>query len=154
MLVRGDIFDFSLVMINSILGTKIMTSKRKKELNLGLDMNNVTMELTRNFVLIWPDLNILSSALLTTKYSILHKIAIANWMQRLHISTISKDLDVLLCAIGTNVSFDMANVIFQVIVSYAEAKTTVDGLPLPSLIHEVLTVQKDGLAEDDDLEMP
>ena len=48
----------------------------------------------------------------------------------------------------------MANMIFQVIVSYVEAKTTVGGLPFPSLIHEVLTIQKDGLVEDDDLEMP
>ena len=84
----------------------------------------------------------------------MHKIAIANWMSRLHISTISKDLAVLLYTIGTNVSFDMANVIFQVIVSYAKAKTTVGGLPFLFLIHEVLTIQKDGLAENDDLEMP
>ena len=48
----------------------------------------------------------------------------------------------------------MANVIFQVIVSYTEAKTTVGGLSFPSLIHELLTVQKEGLDVDDDLELP
>ena len=117
-------------------------------------MNVVTVELIGNSVLVWPDLNVLSSALLTTKYSILHRIAIANWMPRLHITTISKDLAALLYAIGTNVAFDMTNVIFQVIVSYVEAETTIGGLPFFFLIHEVLTVQKDGLVEDDDLEMP
>ena len=75
-------------------------------------------------------------------------------MPRLHISTISEDLAILLYAFGTNVSFDIANVIFQVIVSYVEVETTIGGLPYPFLIHEVLMVQKDGLAEDDDLELP
>ena len=75
-------------------------------------------------------------------------------MLRLHITTISKDLAVLLYAIGTNVPFDMANVIFQVIVSYVESESSLGGLPFPSLIHEILSVQKEGLAEGDDLDMP
>ena len=119
-----------------------MTSNRKKELNLGLDMNVVTMELARNSILVWLDLNVLSCALLTTKYSILHKISIANWMPRLHISTISKDLAFLLYVMGTNVSFDMANVIFLVVVSYVKVEATIGGLPFPSLIHKVLTILK------------
>ena len=75
-------------------------------------------------------------------------------MSRLHITTISKDLAISLYAIGTDVPFDMANVVFQVIVSYAESKSTLDGLPFPSLIHEILSVQKEGLADGDDLDMP
>ena len=58
----------------------------------------------------------------------------------LHITTISKDLVILLYAIGTNVPFDMANMIFQVIVSYAESESTLGGLPFSSLIHEILSV--------------
>ena len=50
--VKGDYFDFSPFMISFILGTKIVPSKRKKKLNLGLDMNAVTMELIGNFVLV------------------------------------------------------------------------------------------------------
>ena len=92
--------------------------------------------------------------MLTSKYAILHKVAVANWMPRLHITTVSKDLAVLLYAIGTNVPFDIANVIFQVIVSYVESESTLGGLPFPYLIHEILNVQKDGLAESDDLDMP
>ena len=78
--------------------------------------------------------------MLTSKYVILHKVTVANWMPRLHIRTVSKDLAILLYAIGTNVPFNMANVIFQVIVSYAESKSTLGGLPFPSLIHEILSV--------------
>ena len=110
--VRGDNFDFSAVLISSILCTKVVRSKKTKELDLGLDMNLVTKELTGSLLLVWPELNVLTSALLTSKYAILHKIVVANWMPRLHITTISKDLAVLLYAIGTNVHFDMANVIF------------------------------------------
>ena len=131
-----------------------MQSNKKKELDLGLDMNMVTVELTGNSFLIWPDLNVLSSVVLTIKYSILHKIAIANWMPRLHIFSISKDLAVLLYVVGTDISFDMVNVIFQVIMSYAKTETTVGGLPFSSLIHELLTAQKEDLDVDDDLEVP
>ena len=92
--------------------------------------------------------------MLTSKYVILHKIIVANWMPRLYITIISKDLAILLYAIGTNVPFDMANVIFQVIVSYAKSESTLGGLPFPSLIHEILSVQKEGLADEDDLDMP
>ena len=48
----------------------------------------------------------------------------------------------------------MANVIFQVIVSYAESESTLGGLPFPFLIHEILSVQKEGLADGDDLDIP
>ena len=78
MFVRDNLFDFSPVLISFILNTKLVKSNRMKKLDLGLDMNVVTIELTEIFFLIWHDLNVLSSAFLTTKYSILHKIAIAN----------------------------------------------------------------------------
>ena len=55
---------------------------------------------------------------------------------------------------GTDVSFDMDNVIFQVIVSYAEAETTIGGLFFSSLIHELLIIQKGDLDVDADLEVP
>ena len=76
--VRGDTYDFSPVLISSILCTKVVKSKRTKELDLGLDMNIITKELTGNQMLVWPELNVLASAMLTTKYAILHKITIEN----------------------------------------------------------------------------
>ena len=152
--VRGDKYDFCPVLISSILCTKVVRSSRTKELDLSLDMNMVTKELTGNQMLVWLELNILASAVLTTKYAILHKIDVANWMPRLHITTISKDLAVLLYAISTIVPFDMVNVVFQVIVSYAKSKSTLGGLSFLSLIHEILNVQKERLAGKDDLDMP
>ena len=64
--VRGDKYDFSPFLISSILCTKVVRSTRTKELDLGLDMNMVTKELTGNLMLVWPELNILASAVLTT----------------------------------------------------------------------------------------
>ena len=94
-----------------------------------------------------PTKNVITSDVLTSKYSILHKIAIANWLPRLHISNVSKDLAVLLFAIGTGEDFDLAKVIFQVIKSNAESKNTVNVLPYPSLIFEILQLQKDIMEE-------
>ena len=50
-------------------------------------MHKVTVELTSSALTHWPTKNAIPSAVLTSKYSILHKIAIANWLPRLHIST-------------------------------------------------------------------
>ena len=50
--VRGDNFDFSPILISSILCTNIVKSKRTKELDLGLDMNLVTKELTSSLLLV------------------------------------------------------------------------------------------------------
>ena len=50
--VRGDNFDFSPILISSILCTKVVRSKRTKELDFGLDMNLVTKELTGSLLLV------------------------------------------------------------------------------------------------------
>ena len=50
--VRGDIYDFSPKLISSILCTKVVKSKKTKELDLGLDMNMVIKELTGNLMLV------------------------------------------------------------------------------------------------------
>ena len=152
--VRNEMFEFSPLISVSSLNTTLVKSNRVKELGLGLDMNIVTTELIENAIYVCPYLSVLSSVVLTTKYSILHKIAITNWLPRLHLSSISKDLDVLLYVVGTGVSFDMANVIFQLIVSYAEIENTVGVLPFLSLIYELLKIQKDDLDEDAILEVP
>ena len=76
--VRGDTYDYSPILISSILCTKMVKSKRTKKLDLGLDMNIVIKELMGNQMLVWPKLNILANAVVTIKYVILHKIVVAN----------------------------------------------------------------------------
>ena len=117
--VRGHMFEFSPLLISSMLNRPIVKSLRKKELDLTLDMHKVAVKLTSSALTHWPTENAIPSAVLTSKYSILHKIAIANWLPRLHVSTVSKDLAILLFAIGTGEEFDLTKVIFQVIISNA-----------------------------------
>ena len=88
--VRDYVFDFSLTLINDYWNLPVVESDRTRELDLNLDMTIVVNELTGFSVHEWPESNDVSSSVLTTKYSILHKIAIANWLPRLHLSTISK----------------------------------------------------------------
>ena len=71
-------------------------------------MHKVAVELTSSALSHWPTENAIASAVLTSKYSILHKIAIANWLPRVHISSVSRDLFVLLFVIGIGKEFDMA----------------------------------------------
>ena len=76
--VRGHMFEFSLLLISSMLNCPLMNSSRKKELDLNFDMHKVAVELTSSALTHWPTENAIASAILTSKYSILHKIAIAN----------------------------------------------------------------------------
>ena len=50
--VRGDKFEFSPVLISSIFNTKVVRRKRTKKLDLGLDMNDVAIELIGKSVLV------------------------------------------------------------------------------------------------------
>ena len=101
--VRNHVFDFSLAMISSYLNYPIVESHRMMELDVKLDMNKVIIELIDFALSVWSKVNYFSSFVLSTKYSILHNIAIANWLPRLHISSISKDLVILLYMVGEDV---------------------------------------------------
>ena len=90
----------------------------------------------------------LSSALLSAKYSI------ANWMPRLNLTSISKDLIVLLYVVGIDVTFDLAKLIFQVIISNAESENFVGVLPFSSLIFGLLKIQNEDLDKGEVLEEP
>ena len=76
--VRGHMFEFSPLLISLMLNCPIVKNSRKKELDLNLDMHKVAVELTSNALTHWPIENAIPSAVLTSKYSILHKIAIVN----------------------------------------------------------------------------
>ena len=147
-------FEFSLLLISSLLNCSLMNSSRKNELDLNLDMHKVTVELTSSALTHWPTENVIASAVLTSKYSIFHKIAIGNWLPRLHISSVLRDLVVLLFAVCTIEEFDLAKVIFQVIKNNAKSENTVNVLPYPSLIFEILQLQKNIMKEGEVLEQP
>ena len=88
------------------------------------------------------------------KYSILHKIIIANSLPRLHISSVSKDLAILLFLVGTGEPFDMGKIIYQVIVSNAEFEHAYGVLPFSFLIFEILQLQNNIIEKDEVLKTP
>ena len=76
--VRGHMFEFSHWIISSCLNCPIVHSSKVKELDLNFDMHKVIAELTGFAIYHWPVENSIASTVLTSKYSILHKITIAN----------------------------------------------------------------------------
>ena len=68
--VRGHIFEFSPLLISSMLNCPIVNSSRKNELDLNLDMHKIAVELTSSALTHWPTENAIPSAVLTSKYSI------------------------------------------------------------------------------------
>ena len=151
--VRSHEFAFSPKIISDYLNCKKIKSKRKRELDILLDMNRVVVELTAQALSVWPNNNRVTSSILSVKYSALHKIALTNWLPSLHKTSVTKDMACLLYMIGTGEKFDMGKLLFEVIVYNAEQETTYGILPLPSLIYEVLMLQKNVLGDDEILEV-
>ena len=116
-------------------------------------MNRVIVELIAQFTFIWPNNNKVTSSILSVKYSAFHKIALTNWLPSLHKTSVTKDMACLLYMIGIGEKFDMGKMLFEVIVYNEEQETTYGILPLPSLIYEVLMLQKNILGEDEMMEV-
>ena len=108
-----------------------MESDRQKKLDMPLDMNKVIAQLTGFSPTLWLDDNHFQNSTLSMKYSILQKSEIANWFPRLHISYVSKDLDILMFLVSNGEPFDMGKVAYQVIVSNAESEHAYGVLPFP-----------------------
>ena len=115
-------------------------------------MNKVILELTTNPISVWPSKNKVLSSILLVKYSILHKIALFNRLPSLHKTYVTEDMAILLFLISTCKDFDMGKLLFEVIIHNVEHENTYGILPLPSLIYEVLMLQKNILGEDEMLE--
>ena len=130
-----------------------MESSRLRELDMNLDMDKVIVELI-GFALLSVLRLIISQVLFLTKYSILHKIAITNWLPRLHISSISKDIIVFIFLIGISEPFNLEKVIFQVITSNAKSESTSGLLPFPFLIFKIVKLQKNILEKGEVLKVP
>ena len=76
--VRGHMFEFSPLIINTYLNYPIMHSYRVKELDFNFNMHKVATKLIGCALSHWPTKNAIASAVLISKYSILHKIVITN----------------------------------------------------------------------------
>ena len=57
---------------------------------------------------------------LTSKYSILHKIAMCNWMPSTHRTDVTKSFSTLLFQIGMKRKFNIGKLMFEHILGHAE----------------------------------
>ncbi|XP_019171048.1 PREDICTED: uncharacterized protein LOC109166609 [Ipomoea nil] len=91
----------------------------------------------------WPtgDKDTLPSSQLTSKYVILHRLALHNWLPLAHFHTVGKPLASLLFRIGTKMSFDLGSWIYSHILTLIHPREQKVRLPFPNLIFGILTSQ-------------
>ncbi|XP_024018221.1 uncharacterized protein LOC112090643 [Morus notabilis] len=135
--VIGHLFHFSPAIINDFYGS------HRTIVECEASYNQIITELTGNVRCNWPALKSFPAAELSLKYSVLHKIALKNWMPSTHSTGVNKPLAKLLYMIGLCFSFDIRQLIYDQIVSNAKVLFTHQVLPFPSLIYGVLMSQND-----------
>ncbi|XP_019183656.1 PREDICTED: uncharacterized protein LOC109178478 [Ipomoea nil] len=131
--VRGKFYEFTPDTINNYLGTSEIEQK------IELNSEQVAKERTAGNVSF--EKNKIKAASLTSKYAILQKIALTNWMPSLHESTVKWTLAKLLYKIGKGVKTNMGSIIHAQITNLAEDTKSNTSLVFPSLIFSILTKQ-------------
>ncbi|XP_019184980.1 PREDICTED: uncharacterized protein LOC109179961 [Ipomoea nil] len=107
------------------------------------DWDLVAKTLTGGKTSAWPmgDIDTLSSSELTSKYVILHCIALHNWLPSAHFHMVGKQLAALLFRIGTKMTIDLGSWTFYHILTLIHLREQKVRLPFPNLIFGVLTTQ-------------
>ncbi|XP_019184800.1 PREDICTED: uncharacterized protein LOC109179758 [Ipomoea nil] len=130
---RGKYYEFNPDIINN----HINTTEGEERILLAND--EVNQELTAGNVNL--EKNKIKAASLTSKYAVLQKIALENWMPSLHESTLKRSLADLLYKIGKGIKVDLSNLIYTQVTNLAENKGTKACLIFPNLICFVLAKQ-------------
>ncbi|XP_031099842.1 uncharacterized protein LOC116004042 [Ipomoea triloba] len=92
----------------------------------------------------WPaETNTLPAKSLTTKYAILHKLAMTNWMSNEHRGGLNLLMATLIYKIGKGIPVDLGDIIFKHVASFRkpESKESKVKLPFPCTIYGVLRTQ-------------
>ncbi|XP_019156864.1 PREDICTED: uncharacterized protein LOC109153450 [Ipomoea nil] len=130
---RGKFFEFNPEIINEYLGTST------GEQEIQLQNEQVAYELTAGNVSF--DTNKIKVASLTSKYAILQKIVLVNWMPSLHETTFKWSLAELLYKIGKGIKVNLGVIIHSKITHFAENRETKAHLIFPNLVYSILTKQ-------------
>ncbi|XP_019184285.1 PREDICTED: uncharacterized protein LOC109179175 [Ipomoea nil] len=135
--IRGKWYVFGLDMINEYYGLK---GVQEEEIT---DWDLVAKTLTGGQTDTWPtgEKDYLPSSQLTSKYVILHRLALHNWLPSAHFHTVDKQLAALLFRIGTKMSIDLGSWIYDHILSLFHPQEQKVRLSFPNLIFGVLTSQ-------------
>lgn len=142
--VRGVFVDFSPEVINEFVGSVPVIG-----VSMSGGMHIVVSELTGGLLKSWPASGVIRASCLSYKYSVLHKVALRNWMPNTHSSLVRKDLALLLYQIGTKGTFDFGKLVFDQVIKHTEKQLVQKPLGFPSLIFGIIQSQHDVLTESD-----
>ncbi|XP_031106260.1 uncharacterized protein LOC116010906 [Ipomoea triloba] len=136
---RNKYYNFTIGTINSYLG---IDADDLEDPDIGV--NVLTKVITGGTVSYWPtETNMLPAKSLTTKFAILHKIAMTNWMPNEHMGELSLLMATLIYKIGKGILVDLGHIIFKQVVSFRDptAKESKVKLPFPCTIYGILRAQ-------------
>ncbi|XP_019158026.1 PREDICTED: uncharacterized protein LOC109154753 [Ipomoea nil] len=129
--IRGTWYPFGPTEINAYLGTPNHPASPDPNPHL------LATALTHNKVVSWPSDGI-SSLKLTTVYSVLLRLASANWVPAVRRHQVPEHLAGLLYKIRNCLPFNLGMVIFSHLMSFLQKKEAKVHLPFPCLIYGVL----------------
>ncbi|XP_031101745.1 uncharacterized protein LOC116005639 [Ipomoea triloba] len=89
-----------------------------------IDVNMLTKVIAGGTYSYWPtETNMLPAKSLTTKYAILHKIAMTNWLPSEHRGALNLQMENLIYKIGKGIPINLGNLIFKQVVSFRDPAT-------------------------------
>nr|GME09755.1 uncharacterized protein LOC109166667 [Ipomoea batatas] len=130
---RGKFYDFTPSLINDYMGTSTTES------SANINSEQVAQELTAGNVSF--EKNKIKAASLSSKYAILQKIALVNWMPSLHENTIKWSLAELLYKIGKRIKINFGEIVHSQIMNLVGNGTPKASLIFPNLIYTLLVQQ-------------
>ncbi|XP_019157368.1 PREDICTED: uncharacterized protein LOC109153932 [Ipomoea nil] len=135
--IRGKWYDFGPDVINKYYGLPTVQEEAVTEWDV------VAKTLTGGHTTSWPtgDKDYLLSSHLTSRYVILHRLALHNWLPSAHFNTVGKLLVGFLFRIGTKMQCDLGKWIFYHVLTLVHPREQKVRLPFPNLIFGILTSQ-------------
>ncbi|XP_019168533.1 PREDICTED: uncharacterized protein LOC109164454 [Ipomoea nil] len=135
--IRGRWYVFGPDMINEYYGLPAVQEEAV------IDWDLVARTLTGGQTEAWPtgDKDYLQSSHLTSRYVILHRLALHNWLPSAHFHTVGKLLAGFLFRIGTKMQLDLGKWIYYHILTLIHPREQKVRLPFPNLIYGILTTQ-------------
>ena len=107
--------------------------------------------ITRGKVRSWPYKFRLLSSHLISRYSILQKIIMCNWLLTAHCTVVSKSFATLLFQVGMKRKFNLGKLVLEHILGHVEIAAYRKALGYPSLIFGILTAKKPDLVSPIDI---
>ncbi|KAL3635460.1 hypothetical protein CASFOL_020007 [Castilleja foliolosa] len=131
--VRGELYKFTPELINQSMGTEDYKGSSVVD-----DMDEAIAFLTGGKVTKWKEQ--FPAARLTSLYSVLHKVAIFNWIPSKNSTVVTRPQAQFLYRIGRGIQFNFGQMVFDIVTRFAQSKA-VSSFVFPSLIFNILEAQ-------------